>query len=405
MAQQKRSVVIVGASFAGLSAAAQLPPEVEVTLIDPNPFFEFLPNIHELISRYKKGEELQLGKKEIIEGMGHRLIVDRVISIDRDAKVLQMEHGGAISFDSCLLTIGGVNNTRGVPGVDAYTFPFKSVAQCDAIGKQLQTLSLRNTPFSVGIVGAGVEGLEALGEILRAYRESPIQIHLIERNPGFTIPTAEKIGKEVCRLCADLPIGFHFNRSVKEVKSDALLLDNGQKLAVDLCIWTGGVQVHPMLREAGLLAKEDEWAPVNEYLQSVYGADIFIAGDSVSVPGAEEKQGYYALAMGEIAGKNLLRHLHGESLLPYHPQAYPSIYSFGDLSCFVSWKTYAIAGFPLASAKESLYQYNMAQMQHPDSLESCSEVAVRSLTGLWSLAFSYLYSPLSIFQKSRVRLL
>ncbi len=405
MAQQKSSVVIVGASFAGLSAAAQLPPEVEVTLIDPNPCFEFLPNIHELISGYKKAAELQLDKKRIVEGMGHRLIEDRVVSIDRDAKVLQMEQGGAISFDTCILTIGGVNNTREVPGVDAYTFPFKSVAECDAIGKELQALSLRNRPFSVGIVGAGVEGLEALGELLRAYREFPIQIHLIERNSGFSISASDKIGQEIRRLCADLPITFHFNTGVQEVQADAILLDKGHKLVADLCIWTGGVQVHPMLREAGLLAKKDEWAPVNEYLQSLYGTDIFIAGDSVSVPGAEEKQGYYALAMGEVAGKNVLRHLRGASLLPYHPQAYPSIYSFGDLSCFISWKTHALAGLPLASAKESLYQYNMAQMQDLDSLEACSEVAVRSLKGLWSLAFSYVFSPLSIFQKSRVRLL
>ena len=47
------SVVIIGANFGGLKAAVSLPKRFNVTVIDPEPYFEFSPNIHELISGLK----------------------------------------------------------------------------------------------------------------------------------------------------------------------------------------------------------------------------------------------------------------------------------------------------------------------------------------------------------------
>jgi NADH dehydrogenase len=51
--------VIVGANFAGLTAAMNLPGTFDVTVIDSRPHFEFLPNIHELLSDVKKPQNLQ----------------------------------------------------------------------------------------------------------------------------------------------------------------------------------------------------------------------------------------------------------------------------------------------------------------------------------------------------------
>ena len=47
-------IVVVGANFAGLKAAQTLGRDHKVTVVDPSPFFEWLPNIHELISAVKR---------------------------------------------------------------------------------------------------------------------------------------------------------------------------------------------------------------------------------------------------------------------------------------------------------------------------------------------------------------
>ena len=49
-------MVIIGANFAGLTTAVNLPRKYWVNVIDCRPQFEFLPNIHELLSGKKKTE-------------------------------------------------------------------------------------------------------------------------------------------------------------------------------------------------------------------------------------------------------------------------------------------------------------------------------------------------------------
>ena len=83
MSDIEARVVIIGANFAGLAAAKQLENQAEVVLIDPNPYFEFTPNIHELIADEKSPADLQLDREHVITALGHSWIQDRVTSIDR----------------------------------------------------------------------------------------------------------------------------------------------------------------------------------------------------------------------------------------------------------------------------------------------------------------------------------
>ena len=50
----KPRVVILGGGFAGLAAASQLDDGYEVTLVDRGADFEYLPNLHELVSRLEE---------------------------------------------------------------------------------------------------------------------------------------------------------------------------------------------------------------------------------------------------------------------------------------------------------------------------------------------------------------
>jgi len=67
-------VAIVGGNFAGLSAAAELGSDLHVTVIDPKPAFEWLPNIHELVSGTKKRAALRIPLRERLRAMGHRFV-------------------------------------------------------------------------------------------------------------------------------------------------------------------------------------------------------------------------------------------------------------------------------------------------------------------------------------------
>ena len=86
---KKSKVCIVGGGFAGLNAAQHLKSyKYDVTLIDPSPFLEWLPNVHEILSGKKKGEELRLDRGLIISKLGHTFIQARVVGVGSDAVTL-----------------------------------------------------------------------------------------------------------------------------------------------------------------------------------------------------------------------------------------------------------------------------------------------------------------------------
>ena len=79
---KKSRIIIVGANFAGLTAASKLSKCHDVTVIDTKQDFQWTPNIHEILSDVKKETNLNLNLETIIKRLGHRFINQTVLSID-----------------------------------------------------------------------------------------------------------------------------------------------------------------------------------------------------------------------------------------------------------------------------------------------------------------------------------
>ena len=407
---QRPHIVIIGANFAGLAAAQRIGSQAAVTLIDPSRHFEFIPNIHELISGRKVPRDLRLDRGKLIEKLGHRWLHDRVVSLDPAQSQLQTAKGEKISYDACVLAIGGINSYHGVKGAAEHALPFKSVADCYAIGNRFQELQRGEKPFSIVIVGAGSEGVEALGELLRERNLSfPMQIHLVEGADRLLPELPAKTSREIQRLCQKLPVTFHFGQRIEEVKADSVILKDGSDLASDLSIWTGGVKPNPLLHEAGLTDSENDWVTVKPTLQSDKYPHIFVAGDAADLKKTDSKQAYFAMESGERAGANALHYLQDRKLLPFSTVKKPYLYSFGDLSCFLIYENYVLAGTPLAALKEGIYQKTMIDMQNLDTCDLLAEVFSRGLPSFVSEASTildtFLESPLDFIFRPAVRFL
>lgn len=403
---KKKKIVVVGANFGGLTAALRLPDHHDVVVIDPSPHFEFLPNIHELISRVKSPNQLRLSRQRLLQRAGHSFIQDAVTAVDPVERVIHTRSGESISFDVCLLAIGGVNNTFGVPGADEFALPFKSVDQCDAIGRILREKVKQQEEVVVGIVGGGLEGVESLGEILRRYRRKQVlTVHVIESSdallPGF--PAA--LGHEVQRRCHDYPVRLHTGTRVKAVTGTDIELDSGDVLPADITIWTGGASPPALLSESGLAPEANSWAPVRETLQSQAFDHVFVVGDAAELPRPLPKQAYNATDMGECAAENVSRFLQGETLRGFKPSASINLISFGDLDTYLLIGNTVVAGTAFAPIKEFIYQFNMARYEPPLSLMSFVELQGRLWRGFFELGLPTLLSPRSFLRLYYARLI
>jgi NADH dehydrogenase len=356
-------VVILGGGFAGLAAARELRADrYDVTLVARSRWFEFLPNIHELLSGVKTPALLQLPLDRSLRRAGHRFVRDTVTGIDPSERLVTTEHRRRpIGYDVLIVAFGGVNDTRGVPGVEEHAISFKSVEQCARIGRRLGRLAARSGAARVVVVGGGLEGVEALGEILRRYRESGIHVTLVEAGGRLLSEAPAALDAHVRKLCAPWAVDFVLSSRARRIERDAVVLEDDHALPSELTIWTGGPAPPALLAESGL-APHGAWAPVETTLQSTQHPQVLIAGDAAELPTRVSKQGYHALDMGVCAARNAERLLAGRPLVPFQPSRKPTLISFGDLSCFFVVGERVLAGAALGAAKEAVFELVMAQL-------------------------------------------
>lgn len=383
MTQDKRSICIVGASFAGLQAARQLSAEAfDVTLFDPQPMLEWLPNIHELLSGQKRPEDLRMPRAPLIARMGHTWRASTVTRIDHNSLIL--DDGEQVPFDACIIAVGGVHDTHRVTGALQYGLPFKSVAQCETIGERLQQAARHaradsNKPH-VTIVGGGIEGIEALGEILRAYPDD-FQIHVVDSASRLLKMGPKTIDKRIRELCRPFAVHFHLGQRVRCVNADSLTLESGETLPSHITIWTGGVAAPRLLRDSALADPATGWGPVNPFLQSMRH-NIFIAGDAAQFEFPLGKQAYHALDMGRCAGINVARLLTGKTLQRFRPSPKPQLITFGELDAFMVFGDQAVASPLLCMAKEGIFNLGLLQFSvrdNRDALQHQFEAVGRSV--------------------------
>ena len=359
-------VVIVGANFAGIAAAQHLDGRYAVTVIDRSPWFEWLPNIHELLSGVKRPADLRLPRARLVKRAGHRFVRAEVVRIEVQDGAVVTSTGRRFPFDACIVAVGGVDETFGVPGAERNALSFKSVDECAEIGRRLAQLARRKGPASVVIVGGGFEGIEALGEILRRYGDRKgFGVSLVEAGPRLMPKSPASIDRAVRRHCARHDVRFLTGTRVTRVTPTRVHVTGGNPLRSDLTIWTGGVKAPPLLRASGLADRDGRWAPVTQALRSKHHDNVFVIGDAAGLPQPLGKQAYYALQMGVCAAGNVERALAGRRLREFKPSAKGMLVAFGALDTFLIAGRSVIASPALAAAKEAVFQVTMAQLDPP----------------------------------------
>ncbi|MFH2065562.1 MAG: FAD-dependent oxidoreductase [Pseudomonadota bacterium] len=400
------TVIIIGANFGGLTAATTLLKQFTVIVIDPTPWFEYLPGIHELVSGVKTPSLLKLSSLKIVRRAGHRFIKDRVVQILPDKNLVIMKNGTSLSYDFCIVAIGGVKNTFGTPGADTHAVSFSNIENCHFIGKQLKILSKAKTTSHIVIVGGGIEGIEVLGEILRKFKNvKQIRIRLIERKNRLLNEIPADIDSEIRKHCRLYPVEFITEASVKKVTKKTIFLTNGKRLKSDLTIWTAGAKPHPLLLLSGFTETADQWAPVSGTLQHVVHKNVFFAGDAADVPDVHSKQAYHAIDMGHCAALNINRIHSGKALQPFKPRPKPIIVSFGDLDTYVIAGDFVLAGSALSSLKEVVFQKVMMDFDPAGIALKGLHLSNRAVRSALPLALSTTFSLSALKRLGKVRLL
>ena len=358
-------VVIVGGGFAGLAAVSQLGDRYAVTLVDRGADFEFLPNLHELVSRSKKPSSLRLARERLVARHGHAFHRSQVVAIDPERRRVRTGDGRVLAYDALVVATGSTVSSRGVPGVSEHALALRSIAEGVEIGARLKQLANDGRPHAMTVVGGGFTGIECLGEILRRYRQRrALAIRLIEPRSRLLTGQPRVVHQALRAVIDECDVELLLDESVAELEPGRIQLASGSLLRTDLTLWTAGGGPPPLLAEAGV-ARPGEWAEVHRSLQSRAYDDIFIAGDSAELRRRVSKQSYHATAMGRRASKNVARLLGGRELKRYSPPDEQLLITFGYLTGFYLDDDVVLEGAALCLARELLFQIGMAELDRP----------------------------------------
>jgi NADH dehydrogenase FAD-containing subunit len=399
-------IVIVGANFGGLKAAACLPKNFHVTVIDPEPFFEFLPNIHELVSGLKTPKMLQFLKEKAIRHFGHYFVQDTVTAILPEKNQVLTISGQRFSYDYCILSFGGQDNTAAFKGAEKHAVSFKSVRQCQAISERLTHLTNSKKNISIVIAGGGFEGVEALGEILRKYKNiKGIQIHIVEKQNRLMADAPADIDGEIRRLCKSHPVVFHTGKTIIRIWKNSVDLSDKSKIPSQLTILTGGVRPPQILYESSLTDAPDQWLNVRSTLQDTAYPNIFAAGDIAETPIALRKQAYHSLDMGKTAAENIMRLHAGKSPKPFKPSAKPMLVAFGDMDTFLIAEKIVVAGSSLGILKEAVFHLVMTDLDPSGAFSKAIHSSVRATESAFKMLSAMPISPSSLAKLGKIRIL
>jgi NADH dehydrogenase len=393
MTDKRKRIAIVGGGFAGVTAAIKLSRRHAVTVIDPTRHFEWVPNIHEIVSSVKTPQGLRLDRAAIVEQAGHRFLRDRVIALHPAQRRLITAGGRELHFDACIVAVGAVWNTHQVPGVARYAMPFRNVIDAQAIERRLHTLVQQGQPLRIVIAGGGISGVEALGEILRRHRDDAgLSVEVIEAGARLLPGLAVALDADLRRLCEPYAVKFRTASTIAAVSAKSVRLADGTRLRSELTLWTAGLAPPDLLRESGLARAPQLWADVHQTLQSRHADNVFVVGDAAQLPQEVGKQAYNAIDMGALAAANVARFLGGRPLKAFRPAPKPVLIAFGDLQTYLVAGRTVLASKVLAGAKEGVYQLFMAQMAPGGVLTALPAAAGRLWQSWCRLALPQLLS-------------
>ncbi|MFE6779588.1 NAD(P)/FAD-dependent oxidoreductase [Streptomyces sp. NPDC057702] len=322
-------VVILGAGYAGLSAAVQLAARVRrhggvsVTVVNEGDRFTERLRLHMTATGQRTAE---LSVPRLLEGAGAGFVRGWVVAMDADERTVHVDDGRVLRYDTLVYALGSVADTAAVPGAGGHAYALDGARDAQALGERLARLAPNST---VVVGGSGLTGVEVAAEIAERYPE--LEVVLLGRSaPGAAL--GPRARAHLRAALERLGVRVRSGVEVVEVGSDAVELAGGERVAADAVVWASGTRGSPLASAAGLTVDERGRVVTDATLRSVSHPCVYAVGDAASV-----RQGYGVLhgtcqsgmPTGVHAAVSIVRTLRGKRPKPFRFGHYHAPVSLG----------------------------------------------------------------------------
>lgn len=279
-------VFVFGAGYAGLGLARRLarhlPDADDVVVVDERETHLLQTLLHRVIRRPSLADAIRLPITDLLEGVEVRhASVEAVAPSEGTATLTPVDGDGdteVVNYDLGAVCLGVRTDYQGLAGVRKHGQPCKRVAHAQAIRERfLDLVDDPAGPARVVVGGAGLSGIQVVGELAALARERGVQdrvdLHLLEQAAEVAPAFPPRFRAAVAAELADRDITVRTDASVAGADVEAVALDTGERVPYDQLVWTGGIR--------GQAAMDGDRPTVRPTLRAA--SDTFLVGDAARV--------------------------------------------------------------------------------------------------------------------------
>ena len=382
-----QDLVLVGGGHAHVLVAliwAMAPlPGVRLTLVNPSaaaPYTGMLPGF--LAGHYRR-DEIMMDLITLARRVGARVILDRVVGIDRAAKQVMLAGRGALAYDLCSVDIGITSDLPDLPGFVDFGLAAKPLGPFAARWDQF-VAAPRHDPARLIVVGGGVGGAElALAMQHRLAKAGPApRISLIEQGPEVMPVLTPRARVVMLAALTAAGVSVHLNAMPVSMTATSLTLRDGRILPADLVVAVAGARPQGWLGDTGLTL-HNGFIAVDAQLRSSDPA-IFAAGDCAHLTHAPRpKAGVFAVRQAPVLLANLKAAITGGAMKAFDPQGdYLKLISLGDQRALAEKWGFVAQGAALWRQKDRIDRKFMAKFAPELMLTPALPTAALAVPGL-----------------------
>lgn len=307
-----KDIVIIGAGYAGVSAAKKLAKKfkkddsVSITLIDRHSYHTMMTELHEVATHRVEPDAIQFDLGRLFNRTKVNLVTDNVTHVDHDSKTVQTENG-KYQYDYLILGMGAEPNDFKTPGVKEHAFTLWSMEDALKLRKQIENIvakaaiehdqEKRRAMLTFVVCGSGFTGIELVGELVE-WKErlaknnkidpDEITLYVVEAATTILNLLNEKEANKAEAYLTKKGVKILKDSPIVEVREHEVVIMDKQTIPTYTLAWTAGIKANSDTEEYGMEKAHARRLKVNQYMQSDEYEGVYVVGDLAYY---EEKSG------------------------------------------------------------------------------------------------------------------
>jgi NADH dehydrogenase len=334
-----KTVVVVGAGYAGLSACLDLARRAQrdwsyglrLVLVNDAAEHTYTTQLHSIAVGIDDPEDIRVPLDRLLRPPS-RLEVARVEAVDLGRRRLYLRGDRDLRYDEVILAVGSVPEDYGLPGVRRHAHVLTDVESASDLRDDLDAHALSGFGRVV-LVGGGLTGVELAAEIKDVYR-GRLAVCVLEAGAAIMPGVDPALAAASRRLLESKGVEVRTDVRIEAVHARRLEVAGGPDVAYDVLVWCAGVRANPLIARSGLTVDARGRGLTDAYLRARGQRGVWLAGDCAAFPlsagGFLAPTAQAAEQAGRAAAANVLRVLAGEDPQPFEPRVRGFFASLGE---------------------------------------------------------------------------